>query len=161
MKLDNWVGIAEITSAIAVVISLIYVGVELNQNTDEVRAANRQELINRAHLATLTYSSNPSFANLLAKIQSEEPISQSDRIQYGYAVRAVLYDSQEAYLLFLEGRLDSGYWNTRKQLVALYLGTPLAREIYQQDRDQGLLHTRFTKMLDSSEMFRMGVDDGT
>jgi hypothetical protein len=56
-------------------------------------------------------------------------------------------------------RNSYSHWNTRKQLVALHLGTALAREIYEQDRDQGLLHMRFTEMLDSSEMFRLGVDD--
>ena len=40
-ELQEWASIAEIVSALAVVLSLVYVGYEINENTSEVRAANR------------------------------------------------------------------------------------------------------------------------
>jgi hypothetical protein len=52
LTLGEWASIAEIVSAVAVVISLIYVGYQINQNTEEVRASNRQELVDRAVDAT-------------------------------------------------------------------------------------------------------------
>ena len=43
-RLSNWAAIAEIASAVAVVISLIYVGFEISQNTTSVRASAFQSV---------------------------------------------------------------------------------------------------------------------
>jgi hypothetical protein len=44
-KLQDWALVAEITGAIAVVISLIYVGVGVRQNTDAISVANHHAIV--------------------------------------------------------------------------------------------------------------------
>ena len=41
LSLSEWASIAEIIGAVAVVLSLIYVGVQVQENTSEVRESNR------------------------------------------------------------------------------------------------------------------------
>jgi hypothetical protein len=62
LKLSEWASIAEVMGAIAVVLSLIYVGLEINENTTEVREANRQQLVNRSFSATGRVAESPSLA---------------------------------------------------------------------------------------------------
>ncbi len=45
MKLSEWANVAEIGSALAVVVSLVYVGLEINQNTGAVKASTLQAMI--------------------------------------------------------------------------------------------------------------------
>ena len=53
------------------------------------------------------------------------------------------YDVQEAYLLYIEGRLDDDYWRTRDAIFRAYMETSAAREVYRRDRTLGVLHGDF------------------
>ncbi len=148
MKLQEYALVAEITSAIAVVVSLLFVGYQLNENTEEIRASNRQEVTVMAMSATLSVSTNPALALAISKSNAGEELSTTEMSQYSYFIRAMLLDIQNAYLLNEEGRLDSQYWDTRSALVLSYLGLPLALEIYKRDKGLGTLDSRFTEWLD-------------
>jgi len=80
----------------------------------------------------------------------------SEQMQYGYAVRGVLYDVQEAYLLYQEGGLDDGYWKTRAASILAYLAQEPACKIYRQDKSKGILHSDFVRWLDSSMQSQQG-----
>ena len=149
MKLEQWASVAEIVSAAAVIVSLIYVGYQINQNTKEVRASNRQELVNRAVDATRDLAINPEVAAVIAKARNNENLNDRERTQYGYVIRSVLYDVQEAFLLHREGRLDDGYWETRGALTRVYLKSEAARAVYETEKGQGILHTEFVEWIDS------------
>ena len=149
MKLREYALVAEILSAIAVVVSLIFVGYQVNQNTNEIRASNRQQITTMAMSATLSVSTSPELAEAIAKIQKGDALSLAEETQYGYFVRGLLLDIQNAYLLYLEGRLDSQYWDTRSAILLAYLGQPLALSIYQRDKSIGSLDSRFVEWLDN------------
>ena len=51
LRLNEWANIAEIVSAAAVVVSLLYVGVEIGQNTAAIKA--------QTHLALIDFASEP------------------------------------------------------------------------------------------------------
>jgi len=148
LELNKWANLAEIVSAIAVVISLMYVGYQINENTGEIRAANRQQLVDRAHEATMSIATSPELAEVMAKASQGAELSLSERSQHRYALRAVLYDLQEAFLLNREGRLDEEYWRTRQALILTYLSTETAYDVYLQDKSRGVLHRDFVEWLD-------------
>ncbi len=148
LQLSEWASFAEIISAIAVIISLLYVGYQINENTGEVRAANRQQLVSRAHSATIGIASSPELSGVIAKVADGAELTPLEHSQYAHAVRAVLYDVQEAFLLHREGRLDEEYWKTRTALILAYLAQTPARDVYLQDKSRGILHADFVKWLD-------------
>ena len=148
LQLSEWASFAEIISAIAVIISLLYVGYQINENTGEVRAANRQQLVNRAHSATMGFATNPEIAGVMAKVAEGRELTPLEQSQYAFSVRAVLYDVQEAFLLHREGRLSEEYWKTRTALILDYLAQTPARDAYLQVKSRGLLHSEFVKWLD-------------
>ena len=154
-KLSDWASIAEVVSAVAIVLSLLYVGYQIRENTIEVRATNRQQLITRAMQATAN-SASPDISGVVAKVSEGANLSAVERAQYGYIVRTVLYDVQEAYLLNREGRLDDGYWGTRASIILAYLEPAAAREIYRRDSSIGALHPDFVQWLDNALEDRYG-----
>jgi hypothetical protein len=149
MKLKQWALVAEVVSAVAVVVSLIYVGYQIDQNTKEIRASNRQELVNRAVDTTRALATNLEVAGIIAKARKGESLSSRELTQYGYVIRSMLYDVQEAFFLHREGRLDLAYWKTRGALIRVYLRPEAALAIYDSERGQGILHEEFIAWADS------------
>ena len=149
-NLQDWASIAEVIGAIAVVISLLYVGFQVKENTGEVRAANRQQLVNRSFAATHGASANPELAAIVAKLADGKSLTPAESVLYGYFVRGMLYDIQEAYLLYLEGRLDEEYWQTRAAIAMAYMTNAPARDVYHRDKSIGALHQSFVKWMDQS-----------
>ena len=152
LRLTDWASIAEVVGALAVVISLIYVGMQVRDNTAEVRAANRQHLVRRAHTATIDIATSPELAAAFAKAASSEALTPTEQVQYRYFVRAVIYDVQEAYLLYKEARLSEEYWRTRSALFDAFMAQELARSIYLSDRDMGVLHSDFVSWANNSNL---------
>lgn len=150
LSLSEWANLAEVVGAAAVVVSLLFVGVQVRDNTAEIRATNRQQLVGRAHEATRSFAVDPGLATILAKVESSESLSDAEAIQYGYLIRATLYDVQEGFVLNREGRLDDAYWATRAAVARAYLAQPLARQIYERDKAQGTLMPDFTDWVDQS-----------
>lgn len=66
-RLSNWVAIAEIASAVAVVMSLIYVGLEIRRTTLESDADIQAELLSYTHQRRNLVIENGDLAALLMK----------------------------------------------------------------------------------------------
>jgi hypothetical protein len=148
LRLAEWASIAEVIGAVAVVVSLIYVGIQVRDNTEAVLAANRQQLIGRGHTAITSIATSPELAAAYAKLARGDKLTPAEQMQYAYIVRAMLYDVQEAFLLYREERLDEEYWKTRAALFDAYMKQELARNIYDRNKSLGILHSEFVSWAD-------------
>ena len=83
---------------------------------EAVLAANRQQLAGRAHTAATSIATSPELAAAYAKLAKGDKLAPSEQMQYAYFVRAMLYDVQEAFLLYREERLTEECWKTRAAL---------------------------------------------
>ena len=59
MKLTDWAHTAEIVSAVAVVLSLLYVGFGINQNTRAIRSGTHQALLDSSQELDYVKLANP------------------------------------------------------------------------------------------------------
>lgn len=150
LRLADWASIAEIVGAVAVVVSLAYVGVQIRANTEEVRATNRQQLVGRSHEATERYALSPEISTILTKVGAGDSLTDVERTQYGYIIRSMLYDVQEAFVLNREGRLDDAYWGTRAAIARAYMSNPVAIATYERDKALGTLLPDFVQWMDES-----------
>jgi len=150
LKLSDWASIAELVSAIAVIISLLYVGIQVKENTNEIRAANRQQLVSRTHTATQLVAANPELAGIFTKIAEGTTLSAREHVQFDYFVYGMLKDMEEGFLLYREGRLDEEYWQTRVAITLNYLAQTPARDVYRRRKKVGYFQTAFVKWLDQA-----------
>ena len=113
MTLEQWAFVGEIVSAVAVIASLLFVGVQLRQATAAIRASSSQ-----AHSALYTdlvdsIIDNGDFARLWS-IGLTEP----EKLQEDEWVRFVAYASalfrlyESSRVQWLNGRLDDEHWHT-------------------------------------------------
>ena len=147
MKLPELASIAEIVGAFAVVISLIYVGVQVNDSAGAVRAASA----NDANVAVQSWyqqigSDQQTSEIFYEALTSEEALSNQEEFQFLMIFHAVFLAFQNSYLLAEEGTIDV---ELREALTGGILGvkdTPGMRRYWRQRKSY--LHSDFADYVD-------------
>ena len=147
MKLSEMASIAEIIGAFAVVISLIYVGVQVNDSASAVRAASA----NDANSALQTWyvaigSDTPSSEIFYEALVSNEPLSDEKEFHFLMMLHGAFLGFQNSYLLAEEGTIDK---ELREAITAAILGvkqTPGMRRYWRQRKSY--LHSGFVAYVD-------------
>lgn len=149
-SLSDWASIAEIVGAVAVVASLLYVGYEIQRNTEVGLATNRQAIAERAQELAL-YSAETNIYGILFDPDSiDAELTESQRNSVIAYIGALLRTSEEAFLLYRDGMLDEEYWGTRAGVLLAALRSSAARQVYFDTRDAGFYTPDFVKWTDEA-----------
>ena len=101
---------AEIIGAIAVVISLIYVGVSVNQNTNAVMVANHQALVAMDQITT-DWFKDPDFAAAhLVSLEGIDKLSPVQRAQVGSYIAGKFNAWEFAFLTHENEMMEDNIW---------------------------------------------------
>jgi hypothetical protein len=152
MKLEKWALVAEIVGAAAIVISLVYLIIEVRENTDAVNASNRQSTAARAQELALASATDP----FLRRIQTDSNVeltdlAPEDAVGLNAFIAAHLRNAEEAYWQYRDGRLDESYMLTRRAVALLVLNSPAARDLYATGlKANGTLTPEFQAWLDDA-----------
>jgi hypothetical protein len=112
MSTDHRTALRQILSAAAVVVSMVFVGLELRQNTLAQRAQTRQELANSSREVILTMTDNPAVARAYATMflpswgYTDTTLSAEDSLQGKWAMFANLRNLENVWLQVREGAVD-------------------------------------------------------
>ena len=147
MKLEKYALIAEIVSGIAIVVTLIFLIIEVDGNTEATLAANRQSVASRVETILLTPAMSPELAAVLDKAEREMPLSDIERRSYHGYVAARLRNAEEAFLQFQDGQLSEQYFLTRAVSVLATLEATQAQALWAQWRDGGRFTPEFADWL--------------
>lgn len=147
LKLSDWSSLAEILSAIAVIISLVYVGIQVSDGTRAVRSAS----VNDASLAVQDWyqeiGSNSQLSELFYRaLMSEEPLKDQEEFQFLMSFHSLYLGFQNNYLMSEEGTLDA---STRDAFLNVMLGvkdTPGFKRFWRQRKT--FLHSEFVNYVD-------------
>ena len=106
-KLQKWALTAEIISAVAIIITLVFVGLQLRDNTRATRSATA----NAASAATSAWytalGNNEQSSALFWKYQMDpDALTSEQRLQAVFNIHAILLTFQNNYYLAEEGTLD-------------------------------------------------------
>ena len=111
MSLSDLANIGQVIGAIAVVISLIYVALQIRQNTNAVRSATAQTV--HEHFAKWYHlvAADDELAQIVANgLRDYGSLSEQQRVRFIAAFMAFLSYSQNAFLKWREGLLESPLW---------------------------------------------------
>jgi len=157
-KLSDWASIAEIISALAVVVSLLYVGFEIQRNTRVGLASNRQAIAARAQELAL-YSAETQIHWLLFGPGNEViELTDVEQDRLTVYIGALLRTTEEAYLLYRDGLLDEEYWTTRAGVMLAALRSDIARNVYVRTREFGFYTSDFAAWADQALADKYGKD---
>ena len=146
-KLSAFASIAEIIGAFAVVVSLIYVGVQVNDSNRAVRSAS----VNDANVAVQEWynqiGSNGETSRLFYRaLMSEEPTSNEDEFQFIMMFHGAFLAFQNSYLMSEEGTIDQDLVDGLTGAILAVKDTPGMRRYWRQRRTT--LHPRFVQYVD-------------
>jgi|GEM_PF-2309433 len=152
LKLADWANIAQIVTAIAVAVSLFYIGHELHLNSIETRFANIQAITGRNQNVALAIATNPDLAKTLEKPPGE--LTGSEVIQIRMILTVTLRGAETAYILYSDGRLDEKYWRGPAEEILMFMEKKGWREEWKLRRDH--YDPDFAKWLDQAIKDRYG-----
>ena len=107
----NWRNTAEFAGVVAVVASLIFVGLELRQNTNAVEAATIENLTNQSHDFFLLMASSPDLSRIYdAGTEDLSNLDATELAQYMWIQNARYLRYQTAFLQWRRGTLGDEDW---------------------------------------------------
>lgn len=113
MSLEQWAFVAQIISAVAVIASLVFVGVQLRQATSAIRGTSSQ-----AHSALYTdlvrsIIDNDGFARVWSVgLADPKALTEADWIRFVAYASALFRLYESSRVQWLNGRLDEEHWHT-------------------------------------------------
>jgi hypothetical protein len=136
LRLKDVSSIAEVISAIAIIISLIYVGVQVNDSTRAVRSATANETAAAISSWYAEIGSNPLATHaVLDGFADPESLSREETAQFVYLMHGLFLQYQAAYYLSQEGTLDEELRESVTNTILGVRGQPGMRVYWTQRRD--------------------------
>ena len=106
-KLSDLASIAEIIGAFAVVISLIYVGVQVNDSVSAVRSASANDANVAVQNWNLQIGSDSETSRIFYDgLTSEEPLETHDEFQFLMMFHGAFLGFQNSWFIAEEGTID-------------------------------------------------------
>jgi hypothetical protein len=139
----NWEAIGaigEILGAIAVVVSLIYLAVQIRANQKEVRLAAMHE-ISVGFRESISTFADPQMAELFTRANLQnDTLTDAETLQLVVGMQRIFRVWEEAHNQYRAGRLDKHTWDTMIKQYSSYLAAPgfqmgweLRRQYYDDD----------------------------
>ena len=115
--LQDWASIAEIAGAVAVVISLVYVGYGLRENTRAIEAQTRQAFAAQDLTFIGSGLDQTVVARALAKLQSDEELSHVEQSQLETRQHLNFRIFENAYYQYQKGTLEQAEWARYARII--------------------------------------------
>lgn len=121
MTLSDLSNLGTFVSAIAVLASLIFVGIQIRQNTRAVRAAASQAHTENWQALLAPIIENDDVAEIYRRGLSDiNSLTENGRVRFLFIAAGVLRFAESARLQWLHGQLDQAHWeNLERNLTSL------------------------------------------
>jgi hypothetical protein len=133
MNLNDLANLGQIIGALAVVVSLIYVALQIRQNTNAVRAATAQSV--HEHFASWYHllASDESLSQVVIDgLKDYGSLSEKDKARFVATFMAYLSYSQNAFLKWRQGMLAPSLWLGWEQIIMNFAGAPGGRAFWKE-----------------------------
>ena len=111
LKLAEMASIAEIVSAIAIIVSLIYVAVQIDQNTLAIKHSTNQERLNFGRDQAELLITVPGLAELVLRAaQNVDDLNEVDRLKFYEWATWFFGVWEQTYQSNLDGLMDEEWW---------------------------------------------------
>jgi hypothetical protein len=147
MKLENWASLAEIVGAMAVVISLVYVGIQVHDSAGAARSAAANDVNVAMQEWYMQAGSDRQTSTLLYRgLVSGQALPDEEEFQFLMMTHAFFMGVQNSYLLAQEGTIDEELRNSLKNAIHGIQNLPGMNRYWRQRRSY--LHSGFVEWVE-------------
>lgn len=155
-KLQTWSSIAEIIGAVAVVISLIYVGIQVNDGTSAVRAASANDANVALQAWYLQAGSDAQTSSVLYRgLLAETPLPGEEEFQFLMITHAAFLGFQNSFLLAEEGTIDEKFLTSLTETIANIDQLPGMNRYWRQRKSY--FHPDFVAWVDRVKLLETDI----
>jgi len=122
MPLDQLANIAEISAAALLIVSLMYVGLQVRQNTAATQAATGQAYVDTMNGYVGLINSSPNLADILHRgAKGLSNLKNGEVIQFGAFIDQSFINFEAFYFQWKAGVLDTRLWSINRHAIAGFL----------------------------------------
>jgi ketosteroid isomerase-like protein len=129
MELDTLGDLGDFLGGVAVVASLVYLAIQIRQNTRAVRSSSYHQAAEQTWNYCLAIAQDPSLAEILARRASGGPLTPTEQIRCNGADHALLFGFENMLRLHEEGLIDPDVWQNVVENSMTFLGTEAGRNL--------------------------------
>jgi hypothetical protein len=131
LRLTDWANISGILSAVAVVASLYYVAVQLDDNTTAQKASNQRSLINALQQLEYGLVQDPDLARIVYQASEGRPLDPIEQYRADSLVYLYLNNWEQALHNYEHGVMEEEIWNALDRWMTAKARQPYFRKIVQ------------------------------
>lgn len=131
MSLEQMTQIAEIVGVTLVVITLIYLAIQVRQGKEILQSEARQAQVDNDLTGVLQIIENPELGRVFS--QKETP-SLDQKTKMMFWIIASMRSREHEWLQYKSGALDEETWTSYRGVIFFVLGTPRARAFWELTR---------------------------
>ena len=132
ISLNELGSLGEFVGAIAVVASLIYVGIQLRQNTAAIRITTAQAFTDTWNNYISTLNLSPPLADILFRgLSGTSHLKDAEVVQF-YAFLSQAFTTYQSFFIQRQkGVVDEGYWTSYVQAIYDLMSSQGVREYWE------------------------------
>jgi hypothetical protein len=135
----NWEAlgaIGEIVGAVAVVVTIAYLAVQIRQNTRSVRASMYQSLVESVVNFNTAFTQDPELAQAYLKgLEDLDGLSEADRTRVAFALFSQFQMFQSMFYQRRLFTIEPDYWESWRALILSYYARPGVQQWWQVRRE--------------------------
>jgi hypothetical protein len=120
---------SEIVSSIAIVVTLIYLTVEVQQNTDALHAQSRQSVLNSGQSELFAMLEYP---DIVKSITKKEPLTSDEHVRLNMILVAMMRGREYSWLQYQNGIIDEAQWQTELAVIIFVLDSQRTRDWWEK-----------------------------
>ena len=142
--LEQLVQIAELIGLIVIMVSLVFIAIQIKQAAEGMRSEARQVQTNQDLSLVSILIEYPAIGK--AYSQAETP-SFEEKTQLVFWIIGQLRAREHEYMQYKSGVLDEAAWESYRGVIYFVLGTPRARQMWGQIRSY--FNPEFSQVVDT------------
>jgi len=144
MKLERLSATAELVSSVAIVVTLVYLTMEVRQNTEAQHAQSRQSILSSSQAELFVLMDHP---DVLRGLFGEDSLTDEQSIRIDAWLSGVLRAREFSWLQYRRGIMDESQWST-ELAVTLSVMSPGRSRLWWDRAGRTYVGPEFAQFLD-------------
>ncbi len=128
MTLEQYAYLAEIIGVIAVVVTLIYLSLQVRQGAELLRSESRQAQVANDQNGVYRFVEHPELGRLFSQ---QEPPSFEEKTKLQFWIIGQMRAREHEWLQHRSGAMDEDTWMSYRDVIYFLLGTKRARALWE------------------------------
>jgi hypothetical protein len=162
MTLEELAYISQVIGVVAVFVSLIFVGVQVRQNSEQIKANTRSIKASAGFEATHSWATfneqlfgtSDEFLLLIPRVydpaKSWDDFTDVERVRVTCGQRALFQKLEGMYFLYRYGSLDKAIWESRRDWAAGAIKPPFFRHWWELEKSQSIYSGEFVSVIEAA-----------